>query len=241
MELFQTVMGKRFFESTMPSVAKNLGRIADALEKLNEKKNEVESRDGMKQAEPVSTHSPDPKEIGNKVFTWPSCNIDATGESMFNAARECTFDRNNERKDLFSFVAEEIMGDDDGKPASLIDDYIRASDDERRVIDGVMAELTGWYFPTLVRKWVESGLEQAVWKTPEGYISIQYTDNGWDYTLYSADFELIDGGQVDDPDVNIVMIRDQILEDRGWDAGTVELVDYDEFEDKALSVESERK
>lgn len=38
MEFFETMQGKRFFESTMVKVAKNLERIAGALEKANELK-----------------------------------------------------------------------------------------------------------------------------------------------------------------------------------------------------------
>ena len=33
-EFFQTVMGKRFFESTAPRIASALERIADALEEM---------------------------------------------------------------------------------------------------------------------------------------------------------------------------------------------------------------
>ena len=36
-EFFQTVMGRAFYEGTMPSIAKSLSRIANALEKANER------------------------------------------------------------------------------------------------------------------------------------------------------------------------------------------------------------
>jgi hypothetical protein len=35
-EFFQTLMGRRYYESTMPEIAKQLKRIADALERLVE-------------------------------------------------------------------------------------------------------------------------------------------------------------------------------------------------------------
>ena len=38
MQLHDTVIGKRFFESQIPKLIKELGRIADALEKQNELK-----------------------------------------------------------------------------------------------------------------------------------------------------------------------------------------------------------
>ena len=34
-EFYQTVMGKQFYQGTLPSIAKELSRIADALEKAN--------------------------------------------------------------------------------------------------------------------------------------------------------------------------------------------------------------
>lgn len=36
--LHETILGKRFFESQLPKLIKELGRIADALEKQNELK-----------------------------------------------------------------------------------------------------------------------------------------------------------------------------------------------------------
>lgn len=36
----ETVYGERFFDSQLPKLIKELGRIADALEKQNEKKEE---------------------------------------------------------------------------------------------------------------------------------------------------------------------------------------------------------
>lgn len=41
----ETQMGKRFFESQLPKLIKTLERIADALEKQNENKNEKEEHD----------------------------------------------------------------------------------------------------------------------------------------------------------------------------------------------------
>jgi hypothetical protein len=36
----ETIYGKRFFDSQLPKLIKELGRIADALEKQNKKKKE---------------------------------------------------------------------------------------------------------------------------------------------------------------------------------------------------------
>ena len=34
MEFYQTIMGKRYYEATLPSIARSLERIANALEEL---------------------------------------------------------------------------------------------------------------------------------------------------------------------------------------------------------------
>lgn len=41
----ETTYGKRFFDSQLPKLIKELGRIADALEKQNQIKQEVKSND----------------------------------------------------------------------------------------------------------------------------------------------------------------------------------------------------
>lgn len=45
MQLHETVFGKRLFESQLPKLIKELGRIADALEKQNELKEKEQSDD----------------------------------------------------------------------------------------------------------------------------------------------------------------------------------------------------
>lgn len=46
MQFHETQYGKKFFDSQLPKLIKELGRIADALEKANEKKeNEKEASD----------------------------------------------------------------------------------------------------------------------------------------------------------------------------------------------------
>ena len=43
MQLHETGLGRRFFESQLPKLIKELGRIADALEKQNELKEKEKS------------------------------------------------------------------------------------------------------------------------------------------------------------------------------------------------------
>ena len=73
---------------------------------------------------------------------------------------------------------------------------------------------------------------EGAWKAEEGFVSIQQLfDGGWDYTLYTPEYELIDGGQIDDEESSVIEIRDQILDDFGWSREGITEVDYDELEE----------
>lgn len=73
---------------------------------------------------------------------------------------------------------------------------------------------------------------EGAWKTESRYLSIhELFEGGWDYTLYTPEYELIDGGQIDDEESSIVEIRDQILDDFGWNMKDIMEVDYDELEE----------
>lgn len=73
---------------------------------------------------------------------------------------------------------------------------------------------------------------EGAWKLKEGYLSIhELFEGGWDYTLYTPEYELIDGGQIDDEDITIEEARDQILADAGWTVKSAEEVDFDELEE----------
>ena len=66
---------------------------------------------------------------------------------------------------------------------------------------------------------------EGAWKAEEGFVSIQQLfDGGWDYTLYTPEYELIDGGQIDDGESSI-------LDDFGWSREGITEVDYDELEE----------
>ena len=55
--------------------------------------------------------------------------------------------------------------------------------------------------------------EQAAWELGgKGYLAIQSCEDGWDYTLYHSDYSVMDGGQLDAPELTIQEAREQILE-----------------------------
>ena len=80
--------------------------------------------------------------------------------------------------------------------------------------------------------------EQGAWELGgKGYIAIQSTDEGWDYTIYHSDFSVMDGGQVDAPELTIQEVREQILETHHMEKGRRLLQDYDFVMDRAAEAE----
>ena len=70
--------------------------------------------------------------------------------------------------------------------------------------------------------------EQAAWELGgKGYLAIQSCEDGWDYTIYHSDFSVMDGGQLDAPELTIQEAREQILEAHHMEKGRRLLQDYD--------------
>ena len=68
-----------------------------------------------------------------------------------------------------------------------------------------------------VRPEPETELDQAAWQLGHReYLALQTTDSGYDYTFYSQQFKLMDGGQLDAPDLSMNQARDQIMEMHGF-------------------------
>ena len=75
--------------------------------------------------------------------------------------------------------------------------------------------------------------EQAAWELGgKGYLAIQSCEDGWDYTLYHSDYSVMDGGQLDAPELTIQEAREQILEAHHMEKGRRLLQDYDAVMDK---------
>lgn len=60
-ELHNTVMGKKLIEHTLPEIARQLERIANALEKPNFSQSMVSSLDSF------AKHYPDDKQLGKEI------------------------------------------------------------------------------------------------------------------------------------------------------------------------------
>ena len=80
--------------------------------------------------------------------------------------------------------------------------------------------------------------EQGAWELgSKGYIAIQSTDEGWDYTIYNRDYSVMDGGQIDAPELTIQEVREEILEAHHMEKGRRIAKDYDVIMDKAAEAE----
>ena len=80
--------------------------------------------------------------------------------------------------------------------------------------------------------------EQGAWELGgKGYLAIQSCEDGWDYTPYHSDYSVMDGGQIDAPELTIQEVREQILEAHHMEKGRRLLKDYDFIMDKAAEAE----
>ena len=55
----------------------------------------------------------------------------------------------------------------------------------------------------------------------QGLSCIQSCEDGWDYTLYHSDFSVMDGGQLDEPELTIQEVREEILTAHHMERGGV--------------------
>ena len=55
--------------------------------------------------------------------------------------------------------------------------------------------------------------DEAAYKLGDRYISIQTTDEGFDYSIYDESYHLLDGGVIGDPDTTIKGVLNQITEE----------------------------
>lgn len=85
----------------------------------------------------------------------------------------------------------------------------------------------------------ETTAEQAAWQLGHReYLALQRTDSGFDYTIYSKNFKLMDGGQLDAPELTMKQAREQILEMHGLVRRNRRAVPIDEVMEKAEAVQA---
>ena len=81
--------------------------------------------------------------------------------------------------------------------------------------------------------------DEAAWQLGHReYLTLQRTDSGFDYTIYSKNFKLMDGGQLDAPELTMKEAREQILEMHGLVWRNRRAVPFDEVMEKAEAVQA---
>ena len=89
-----------------------------------------------------------------------------------------------------------------------------------------------------VRPEPEITADQAAWQLGHReYLALQRTDSGFDYTIYSKNYALMDGGQLDAPELTMKQAREQILEMHGMVRRNRRAVPFDEVTEKAEAVQ----
>ena len=83
----------------------------------------------------------------------------------------------------------------------------------------------------------ETDIDEAAWQLGgKGYLAIQTSEDGYDYTLYDRTFHEIDGGQLDDPSLSMNEARNDILQDTGLGGRSRTMLSYDFVMEKAEEV-----
>ena len=83
--------------------------------------------------------------------------------------------------------------------------------------------------------------EQMAFSIKDKFVSIQTCTEGYDYSVFDADYRLIDGGVYDNPDISIHAALKDVLEDFGLSEQDKRIpVDYEELMEKTEAVEREQ-
>lgn len=79
--------------------------------------------------------------------------------------------------------------------------------------------------------------DKAAWKVGKDRIlAIQTCEDGYDYTLFDGDYNEIDGGQVDNPDMTMIEVRQDILESFGLANRELRAAIYDDVMEQAFEI-----
>ena len=70
---------------------------------------------------------------------------------------------------------------------------------------------------------------ELAYKIDDRYFAIQRTEEGYDYTFYALDYDEIDGGAYDNPDISMRQAMEDILEDEDMSLENAVPVDYEDL------------
>ena len=217
MDFHETRMGRQFYSSDLPRMVRALEKIGETLGKST------------------------PANAGeNSIFRL----VESPEEGFLKEAENyCEINHGGEANlaNLIAIRTIKTGQSQDAYPYRLVFIYAHADPEERRAIDGFFSVLTGMTFADILRRYVIAYRSENAWKANEGYIVIQASDEaGWDYTLYNPAYELVDGGQVEEPVITAGELKDQLVKDFGWDAANITPADYDEVEAAVTTVEDKK-
>ncbi len=86
----------------------------------------------------------------------------------------------------------------------------------------------------MVRPEAEITADQAAWQLGHReYLTLQKTDGGFDYTIYTREYELKDGGRLEAPDLSMREAREEILKMHGMAGRNRFAVSFEDVLDKA--------
>ena len=70
-------------------------------------------------------------------------------------------------------------------------------------------------------------LEEAAWDMGHcGFLAVQRCEIGWDYSFYNKKLHLLDGGQLDAPELSLQEARNEIAADFGWGNRSMTMLEY---------------
>ena len=108
-------------------------------------------------------------------------------------------------------VAEDLWNGYDAGALEAISEYLQ----EKGIsVEGLMPELEP---------------DELAYKIDDRYFAIQRTEEGYDYTFYALDYDEIDGGAYDNPDISMRQAMEDILEDEEMSLENAVPVDYEDL------------
>ena len=108
-------------------------------------------------------------------------------------------------------VAEDLWNGYDAGALEAISEYLQ----EKGIsVEGLMPELEP---------------DELAYKIDDRYFAIQRTEEGYDYTFYALDYNEIDGGAYDNPDISMRQAMEDILEDEDMSLENAVSVDYEDL------------
>ena len=79
--------------------------------------------------------------------------------------------------------------------------------------------------------------DEAAWKVGKDRIlAVQTCEDGYDYTLLDENYNEIDGGQVDNPELSMLEVRQDILESFGLECRELRAMFYEDVMEQAFEV-----